>query len=99
MRGGTCPIVIAVESDKRASKKWKDLKIDAHTSSDNFGDGRGVLREQKMLKGHLPRVMCHQVYWYTKIKLLSCSLKHCWGLIVSQPGLAVEWTPEGGHRT
>jgi len=24
-------------------------------------------REQKMLKGHLPRVICHQVYEYTKI--------------------------------
>ena len=26
----------------------------------------GVPREQKMLKGHLPRIMCHQVYKYTK---------------------------------
>ena len=24
-------------------------------------------REQKMLKGHLPRVIFHQVYWYMKI--------------------------------
>ena len=28
----------------------------------------GVPREQKMLKGHLPRVIYHQVYEYTKIK-------------------------------
>ena len=28
----------------------------------------GVPREQKMLKGHLPRVIYHQVYLYTKIK-------------------------------
>jgi len=28
----------------------------------------GVPREQKMLKGHLPRVTCHQVYQYTKIE-------------------------------
>ena len=27
----------------------------------------GVSREQKMLKGHLPRVIYHQVYWYTII--------------------------------
>ena len=27
----------------------------------------GVLRELKMLKGHLPRVIYHQVYWYRKI--------------------------------
>ena len=26
----------------------------------------GVPREQKMLKGHLPRVIYHQIYWYTK---------------------------------
>ena len=25
-------------------------------------------REQKMLKRHLPRVIYHQVYWYTKMK-------------------------------
>ena len=24
----------------------------------------GVPREQKMLKGHLPRVLCHPVYWF-----------------------------------
>ena len=30
----------------------------------------GVPREQKMLKGHLPRVMYHQVYEYTKINVL-----------------------------
>ena len=30
----------------------------------------GVSREQNMLKGHLPRVMYHQVYKYTKIQLL-----------------------------
>ena len=28
----------------------------------------GVPREQKMLKGHLPRVIYHQVCYYTKIK-------------------------------
>jgi len=28
----------------------------------------GVPREQKMLKGHLSRVIYHQVYSYTKIK-------------------------------
>ena len=28
----------------------------------------GVPRQQKMLKGHLPRVIYHQVYKYTKIK-------------------------------
>jgi len=27
----------------------------------------GVPREQKMLKGHLPRVIYHQVYQYTKM--------------------------------
>ena len=27
----------------------------------------GVPQEQKMLKGHLPRVVYHQVYKYTKI--------------------------------
>ena len=31
----------------------------------------GVPREQKMLKGHLPRVIYHQVYYYTKINVLS----------------------------
>jgi len=31
----------------------------------------GVPREQKMLKGHLPRVIYHQVYSYTKIKTLA----------------------------
>jgi len=30
-------------------------------------DMGGVPREQKMLKGHLPRVIYHQVYKYTKI--------------------------------
>jgi len=29
----------------------------------------GVPREQKMLKGHLPRVIYHEVYQYTKLKL------------------------------
>jgi len=29
----------------------------------------GVPREQKMLKGHLPRVIYHQVYKYTKMKI------------------------------
>jgi len=29
----------------------------------------GVPREQKMLKGHLPRVIYHQAYKYTKINL------------------------------
>ena len=29
----------------------------------------GVPREQKMLKGHLPRVIYRQVYWYRKIQL------------------------------
>ena len=28
----------------------------------------GVPREQKMLKGHLPRVIYHQVYYFTKRK-------------------------------
>ena len=27
----------------------------------------GVPRAQKMLKGHLPRVIYHQAYWHTKI--------------------------------
>jgi hypothetical protein len=27
---------------------------------------RGIPQEQKMLKGHLPRVKYHQVYKYTK---------------------------------
>ena len=31
------------------------------------GDRLRVLREQKMLKGHLPRFIYHQVYLYTKI--------------------------------
>ena len=31
----------------------------------------GVPREQKMLKGHLPRVIYHQVYLYTKINISS----------------------------
>jgi len=26
IRGGTCPAVFGVESDKRASKKWKDFE-------------------------------------------------------------------------
>ena len=30
----------------------------------------GVPREQKMRKGHLPRAICHQVYWDTKIKCI-----------------------------
>ena len=30
----------------------------------------GVPREQKMLKGHLPRVIYHRVYQYTKTKYL-----------------------------
>jgi len=29
----------------------------------------GVPREQKMLKGHLPRVIYHQVYEYTNIRV------------------------------
>ena len=36
-----------------------------------------VQREQKMLKGHLPRVTYHQVYQYTKIEVINtlwCSL-------------------------
>ena len=35
-------------------------------------DRSGVPREQKMLKGHLPRVIYHQVYWYMKIKVAVC---------------------------
>jgi hypothetical protein len=33
--------------------------------------GLGVPREQKMIKGHLPRVIYHQVYEYTKIPKVS----------------------------
>jgi hypothetical protein len=32
-----------------------------------------VPREQKMLKGHPPRVICHQVYEYKKINQFWCS--------------------------
>ena len=35
---------------------------------------RWVPREQKMLKGHIPRVIYHQVYEYTQMKILGCSL-------------------------
>ena len=35
----------------------------AHTCGNSL---RGVPREQKMLKGHLPRVINHQVHWHTK---------------------------------
>ena len=35
-----------------------------HTYGTSLG---GVPREQKMFKGHLPRVIYHQVYQYTKI--------------------------------
>ena len=41
---------------------------------------------QKMLEGHLPRVIYHQVYWYTKIKVwdgLQAKSAN-WGL--SRPG-------------
>ena len=31
---------------------------------------RGVLREKKMLKGHLPKVIYHQVYLYAKMQAL-----------------------------
>ena len=31
----------------------------------------GVPRDQKMLTGHLPRVIYHQVYWYAKIRCLA----------------------------
>ena len=34
----------------------------------NPSDRHPLPREQKMLKGHLPRVMYHHVYWYTKIR-------------------------------
>ena len=34
--------------------------------AENEHEKGGVPREQKMLKGHLPRVIYHQVYWYTK---------------------------------
>ena len=33
----------------------------------------GVPREQKILKRRLPRVMYHQVYWYTKNMATSVS--------------------------
>ena len=36
----------------------------------------GVPREQKMLQGHLPRVMYHQVYQCTKIKIRQFA--HSW---------------------
>ena len=39
-----------------------------HTNIDRLKVGGGVPREQKILKGHLPRVIYHQVYLYTKIK-------------------------------
>ena len=38
----------------------------------------GVPREQKMLKGHLPRVIYHLVYWYTKIiRTLDFAIPEC----------------------
>ena len=35
----------------------------------------GVPREQKMLKGHLPRVIYHQVYQHTKINFVPPNFK------------------------
>jgi hypothetical protein len=32
----------------------------------------GVPREQKMLEGHLPSVIYHQVYYYTEMKCIGC---------------------------
>jgi len=42
-----------------------------HTRGTSLGR---VPREQKMLKGHLPRVICHQVYEYTKT-IVWCKLR------------------------
>ena len=36
----------------------------------------GVPREQKMLKGHLPRVLYHQVYLYTQIIPVGFAMSH-----------------------
>jgi len=43
-------------------------------------DSGGVPREQKMLKGHLPRVIYHQVYLYTKKKKGKGGLATCRGM-------------------
>ena len=38
----------------------------------------GVLQEQKMLKGHLPRVMYHQIYEYAKTRYWLHSTPLAW---------------------
>jgi len=43
----------------------KKRRVEARARKGTFQ--REVPREQKILKGHLPRVMYHQVYQYTKI--------------------------------
>ena len=47
------------------SRVWVSL-IDSELVGSTVSLG-GVPRELKMLKGHLPRVIYHQLYWYTKI--------------------------------
>ena len=50
-----------------------------------------VPREQMMLKGHLPRVMNHHVYWYTKMhcsRTVPCPIEsglHTTGVPRSEP--------------
>ena len=51
-----------------------------HTRGTSLG---GVQREQKIRKGHLPRVIYHQVYLYTKKTIEFC-------VALTAPGAAVE---------
>jgi len=56
-----------------------------------------VPREQKMLKGHLPRVIYHQVYWYMTKTL---NPQHEWQLLLgrgAEPLFTDPFSGSGGY--
>ena len=50
---------------ERERERDREAKDRQQVKSPLRGGGGGVPQEQKILKGHLPRFMYHQVYWYT----------------------------------
>jgi len=55
--------VLVRESCRHKTHLEQVIDLGLVVSTDFLG---GVPREQKMLKGHLSRVRCHQVCYYTK---------------------------------
>ena len=63
-------LLFRTRNDRRNRRRPTEGVLFVHRLEVVIYSGGWVPREQKMLKGHLPRVICYQVYWYEK-KIMS----------------------------